>query len=40
MLMNLASHPRIGETVSVTLEFEPGHHKLTVTMPALMDSEQ
>jgi len=40
MLMNLASHPRIGEMVSVTLEFEPGHHKLTVTMPALMDSEQ
>ena len=38
MLMNLTHHPRIGDQVALTLEFEPGHRKLTVTMPALMDA--
>ncbi|HEX4085759.1 MAG TPA: copper chaperone PCu(A)C [Chthoniobacteraceae bacterium] len=38
MLMNLTHHPKIGEQVTLTLDFEPGHRKLTVTMPALMDA--
>ena len=37
MLMNLTAHPRIGETVEVTLEFEPGHRTVTVEMPVRMD---
>ena len=38
MLMNLTAHPRPGEKVSVTLEFDPGHRKLTVEMPARIDN--
>jgi len=37
MLMNLTAHPRPGDKVAVTLEFEPGHRKLTVEMPASID---
>jgi hypothetical protein len=37
MLMNLTGHPRPGEMVAVTLDFEPGHRKLTVLMPAKID---
>ncbi len=40
MLMNLTVHPRIGETVEVTLEFEPGHRTMTVEMPARVDAGQ
>jgi copper(I)-binding protein len=37
MLMNLSAHPRPGDTVPVTLYFEPGHQKLTVQMTARVD---
>jgi copper(I)-binding protein len=40
MLMNLTAHPRPGETVEVTLEFEPGHRTVTVQMPVRMDAGQ
>jgi copper(I)-binding protein len=40
MLMNLKSHPRPGEKVTVTLEFEPGHRKVTIDMPAKLDAAQ
>ena len=37
MLMNLTAHPRPGEIVEVTLEFEPGHRTVTVQMRARID---
>ena len=37
MLMNLSSHPRPGEMVTVTLEFDPGHVKVTIQAPARID---
>jgi hypothetical protein len=37
MLMNLSAHPKPGEMVTVTLEFDPGHQKVTVQMPARID---
>jgi copper(I)-binding protein len=37
MLMNLKAHPRPGEMVPVTLDFEPGHRTMTVEMPARID---
>ena len=37
MLMNMTSHPRPGDMVSVTLEFEPGDRTITVKMPARID---
>jgi copper(I)-binding protein len=37
MLMNLTAHPRPGEMVEVTLEFEPGHRAVTVEMRAQID---
>jgi copper(I)-binding protein len=40
MLMNLTAHPRPGEVVEVTLEFEPGDHTVTVEMPVRMDAGQ
>jgi len=36
MLMNLTAHPRPGEMVAVTLDFEPGHRTVTVEMPVRM----
>jgi len=38
MLMNLSAHPRPGENVTVTLDFEPGHRTVTVEMPARIDA--
>ena len=40
MLMNLKAHPRPGEKVTVTLEFEPGHRKVTIDMPVKLDAAQ
>ena len=40
MLMNLSSHPHPGDTVAVTLDFEPGHQSVTVQMPARIDVEK
>lgn len=40
MLMNLTAHPHPGEMVTVTLEFDPGHRKLTVQMPAKINAEE
>ena len=40
MLMGLSAHPRPGDTVAVTLDFEPGHRKVTVEMPARLDAAQ
>ncbi len=40
MLMNLTEHPRAGETVEVTLEFDPGRRTVTVQMPVRMDAAQ
>lgn len=37
MLMNLTAHPRPGEMLAVTLEFEPGHRTVTVEMPLRID---
>ncbi len=37
MLMNLTAYPRPGEMVRVTLNFEPGHHTMTVEMMAKID---
>jgi copper(I)-binding protein len=38
MLMNLTAHPRPGDQVTITLLFEPGDRKLTLTMPARIDA--
>jgi copper(I)-binding protein len=40
MLMNLTVHPHPGDNVTVTLDVEPGHRKVTVGMPARIDLEQ
>jgi len=40
MLMNLTAHPRPGDPVTVTLDFEPGHRTVTVAMQARIDAAQ
>ena len=37
MIMNLTAHPRPGEPVTLTLDFEPGHRTLTLKIPAQVD---
>jgi len=37
MLMGLTSHPRPGEVVTITLQFQPGNQTVTVSMPARID---
>jgi copper(I)-binding protein len=37
MLMGLKEHPAPGTMVTVTLQIEPGHRTVTVTMPARID---
>lgn len=38
MLISLTAHPQPGDMVTLTLVFDPGHRKLTVTMPARLDA--
>ena len=40
MIMDLASHPRPGDKVTVTLDFDPGHRTVTLEMPASIDTPQ
>jgi copper(I)-binding protein len=35
--MTLKKHPKSGETVSLTLHFEPGKEDLTVELPVLIN---
>ncbi len=36
MLMKLSEHPKLGETVEITLEFEPGGRKVNIPATVLM----
>jgi hypothetical protein len=40
MIMNLTTHPHPGDKVTVTLNFEPGHRKVTLEMLARIDSPE
>ena len=37
MLMGLTSHPRPGDMVTITLQYQPGNRTVTVSMPARID---
>jgi copper(I)-binding protein len=37
MLMTLSAHPHPGDTIPITLQFEPGHQKITIQLTARID---